>query len=57
MQAPQNITLTLTPDEARWLVHALSIAASACAEPAPTMGRWAAAFARGLEAKLQKGGK
>ena len=51
--AKATITLKLTPDEARWLSHALSIASAASKEAAPVMSKWAHAFAVGLEAKLK----
>ena len=48
------ITIKLTVSEAEWLRNALSIASSACAEPAPVMAKWAHAFALGLDAQITK---
>lgn len=46
------ITLKLTPDEARWLANALSIASCACVGKAETMRKWTAAMSAGLNAKI-----
>jgi hypothetical protein len=50
-----KITLTLTPEEAKWLRDSLSVASSAFAEAkAEAMRKWTMQFAKGLDAKMPR---